>query len=294
MKSRILWLVEGDRNTSFYHTAALVRRRRNRIVCMQDKMGNWINGNREISEFIREGFSDLFTSGLTVSTLAEWKPPCWHTCINEVDAMNIDRPVTDAKIKSSLWALKPFKAPDPDGLHAGFFQQFWLLVGESIKKEIKLIFMSRVVPEYLNKTLITLIPKNRNPKSLNNYRPISLCNTIYKMVTKLIVARFRPLLPDLVSPLQSAFVSGRQVVDNAIIVQELIHSMERKKGHGGVMAIKLDLEKAHDRLECSFIRDTLHLYKFLSRLVSLIMSCVSSSSISILVNGGALKPFYSS
>ena len=237
MKSRILWLVEGDRNTSFYHTAALVHRRRNRIVCMQDRMGNWIDGNREISEFIREGFLDLFTSGLTVSTLAEWKPPCWYTRINEVDAVNIDRLVTDAKIKASLWALKPFKVPGPDGLHASFFQQFWLLVGESVKKEIKLIFMSRVVLEYLNKTLITLIPKNRNPESLNNYCPISLCNTIYKMVTKIIVARIRPLPPDLISPLQSAFVPGRQGVDNAIIVQELIHSMERKKGRGGVMAI---------------------------------------------------------
>ena len=83
-------------------------------------------------------------------------------------------------------------------------------------------------------------------------------------------------------------------MDNAIIVQELIHSMARKKGRGGVMAIKLDLEKAYDCLEWSFIRDTLNCYKFLSRLISLIMSCLSLSSISILVNGGALESFYPS
>ena len=114
------------------------------------------------------------------------------------------------------------------------------------------------------------------------------------MVTKIIVARMRPLPTNLISPLSSAFVSSRQRVDNVIIAQELIHSMARKKGQGGVMAIKLDLEKAYDRLERNFIRDTLNLYKFPSRLVSLIMSCVSSSSISILVNGRALKPFYPS
>ncbi|XP_023877886.1 uncharacterized protein LOC111990333 [Quercus suber] len=91
MKSRILWLVEKDRNTSFYHIAALVRRRRNRIVCLKDRMGNWINGDREISEFIREDFSDLFTSGVTVSSLAEWHPPCWHICIKEAYITNIDR-----------------------------------------------------------------------------------------------------------------------------------------------------------------------------------------------------------
>ncbi|XP_075649824.1 uncharacterized protein LOC142620320 [Castanea sativa] len=85
---------------------------------------------------------------------------------------------------------------------------------------------------------------------------------------------------------------GRQGVDNAIIVQELIHSMAKKKGRGSVMAIKLDFEKAYDHLERSFVRDTLNLYKFPSHLVSLIMSCVSTSSISILVNGGALGQFY--
>ena len=114
------------------------------------------------------------------------------------------------------------------------------------------------------------------------------------MVTKIIIAQIRPLLPDLLSPLQSAFVRGRHGVDNVIIIQDLIHSMARKKGRGGVMAIKLDLEKAYDCLEWSFIKDTLNLYKFPSRLISLIMSCLSSSSISILVNGRALEPFYPS
>ena len=75
MKSWVLWLVEGDRNISFYHIVVLVRRRRNCILCMKDRMGNWINREREISEFIREGFSDLFTTGLTTSYLAKWSPP---------------------------------------------------------------------------------------------------------------------------------------------------------------------------------------------------------------------------
>ena len=80
-------------------------------------------------------------------------------------------------------------------------------------------------------------------------------------------------------------------MDNAIIVQELIHLMFKKKGRTGVMAIKLDLEKAYDRLKWSFIRDTLKLFRFYSYLISLIMSCVSTTSISILFNlggGGAL------
>ena len=114
---------------------------------------------------------------------------------------------------------------------------------------------------------------------------------MYKVATKIIVGRIRPLLVGLVSPLQTAFIPGRKGVDNAIIFQELIHSMSKKKGKEGVMAIKIDLEKAYDHLEWSFIRDILTLFKFPNQLISLIMSCVSSSSISILLNGRALDPF---
>lgn len=75
MKARILWLVEGDRNTSFYHTSALVRRKRNHILCLKDRMGNSLNGEREIADFIKQGFSNLFTSDHISAPLAEWDPP---------------------------------------------------------------------------------------------------------------------------------------------------------------------------------------------------------------------------
>ena len=94
------------------------------------------------------------------------------------DKGRLEVPVTDGEIFDALKTFKPYKAPGLDGLHAGFFQRFWLIVGNSIKAEIKSIFSSGVMPEYLNKTLITLIPKCKSLKSLYNYRPISLCNSI--------------------------------------------------------------------------------------------------------------------
>ena len=139
-----------------------------------------------------------------------------------------------------------------------------------------------------------LIPKIQGLETLGNYRPISLCNTIYKIVTKIIVARLRPHLEKLVSPLQPAFVPGRKGIDNAIIVQELIHSISRKKGVVGYMAIKIDLEKAYDKLEWSFIRERLMEINLPHELVDLIMSCVYSVSSSVLFNGSSLEPFYPS
>ena len=109
-------------------------------------------------------------------------------------------------------------------------------MGKSILEEVGKIFTERKMPEYLNRTHITLIPKVQGPQMLGNYRPINLCNAVYKIVTKIIVARLRPFLDKLISPLQSAFVPGRKSVDNSILVQEIIHSLSKKRGKVGYMA----------------------------------------------------------
>ena len=134
------------------------------------------------------------------SLFSLWDPPCWNFCLKEDEAAKLVVLISDEEIASALWSLKAFKAPGPDGLHVGFFQCFWLLVRESVRKEVKQIFTSQTMSEYLNRTLITLIPKCNTPESFSNYCPISLCNTIYKIVTKVIVARIRPMLSNLVSP----------------------------------------------------------------------------------------------
>ena len=108
---------------------------------------------------------------------------------------------TEDEIRVALWSLKAFKAPGPDGLHAGFFHRFWLIVGSSVSDEVKRVFAERRVPDYLNRTHITLIPKIQSLKTLGNYRLKSLCNTIYKIITKIIVTRLRPFLDKLISPL---------------------------------------------------------------------------------------------
>ena len=214
--------------------------------------------------------------------------------LSKEDKGSLNLPVSDDEIREGLWALKPFKAPGLDGLHAGVFQRFWPTVKESVRNEVMYIFDEGRIPEYVNRTNIVLIPKIEGPESLGNYRPISLCNTVYKIVSKIIVARLRPHLDKLVCPLQSAFVPGRRSVDNAIVVQELIHTISNKRGSGSYMAIKVDLEKAYDKIEWSFIREVLINANLPYNLVNLIMSCVSSVSTSILFNGGIAEPIFPS
>ena len=138
------------------------------------------------------------------------------------------------------------------------------------------------MPRGLNDTFITLISKVPNPDRVTQFRPIGLCNVTYKLVTKCIVNRLHQVLPQLISPTQSSFVPGRQLTDNVIIMQEILHSMRRKAGKTGWKVIKLDLEKAYDRLRWSFIHDTLLKMHLPNSLIGVIMNYISSSVLQIL------------
>ncbi|XP_075665353.1 uncharacterized protein LOC142635018 [Castanea sativa] len=241
--------MSGDRNIAFYHVSTLVRRKRNRILAIKDLTREWIHEENEIKDFIRRGFEGVYTSSFLSSPRHNPLVSQWQAQLSEEEKMSISGAALNEEIKTTLWSLKPFKAPGPDGLHARFFQIFWLVVGKSVLEEVGKIFEERKMPKYLNKTHIALIPKIQGPETLGNYRPISLCNTVYKIVTKIIVARVRPFLDKLISLLQPAFVPGRKSVDNAIIVQEIIHTLSKKRGNIGYMALKIDLEKAYDKLK---------------------------------------------
>ena len=284
LKSQVSWMVQGDRNTAFYHLLTLVRRKRNLIMSIKDSAGEWISEENATKEFIRKGFEDIYITSLSSACFPKATNSQWQPRLTEEEKESISGIATEEEIKATLWTLKPFKAPGPDDLHAGFFQRFWLIVGKLVMEEIKKIFSERRVPEYLNKTHIALIPRIQGPETLGNYRPISLCNSVYKVVTKIIVARLRPFMGNLISPLQTEFVPGRKGVDNAIIAQEIIHSLGKKKGQVGYMALKIDLEKAYDKIEWSFIKEMMVRVNLPTNLIDIIMSCVSTVLTSILIN----------
>ena len=147
------------------------------------------------------------------------------------------------------------------------------------------------MPKYLNQTLISLIPKQKGPESLSHYRPISLCNTVYKIITKILVHRMKPLMLAPISPCQIAFVAGRHGSDHVIIAQEIIHSLRNQKRKEGFIVIKIDLEKAYNRLKWYFIRKFLLHFGFPMNMVKLIMSCILSSFSFLLFNGEKLPSF---
>jgi len=110
------------------------------------------------------------------------------------------------------------KAPRPDGLNGLFYQSYWDILKDKLFLAVQDFFMRGIMPPELNKTIITLIPKIPHPERLDYYRPISLCNFSYKIISKILANRLKPWLETLISTEQSAFVSGRQIQDNILIV----------------------------------------------------------------------------
>ena len=141
----------------------------------------------------------------------------------------------------------------------------------------------------LNHTNIVLIPKVKNPEKMSKFRPISLCNVIYKVISKVLANRLKQVLPDIISPTQSAFVPGRLITDNVIVAYEVLHSMHaRKKGKTDALALKLDVIKAYDQVEWLFLQGIMQKLGFPEKWIERVMTCVTTTSFSILLNG---KPY---
>ena len=158
LKFRVNWMIQGDRNTAFYHVSTLVRRKRNKIMVIKDSVGEWIS-REDIKELVRSGNSPIYTTSFSIASCLPLMITPWQAKLSKEEKCSINGGASEEEIKAVLWSLKPFKAPRPDGLHAPFFQRFWLTVGNLITDEVKKIFSNRKVLDYLNTTHIALIPK---------------------------------------------------------------------------------------------------------------------------------------
>lgn len=200
--------------------------------------------------------------------------------------------VTMEEVKEAVFQLGALKASGPDGLNGHFYQHFWEELKHEVFQLVQQFFATGTFDPTLNQTHISLIPKVKHSESITQFRPISLCNFNYKIIAKVLANRLKRWLPDLITPEQSAFVQGRQIQDNIFIVQEVIHQLKIKKRKKRFQAIlKLDMQKAYDRVEWDFLKACLLKTGFHTRWVSMIMHYVTTATFSVKVNGEPMEYF---
>ena len=149
-----------------------------------------------------------------------------------------------------LKQMAPLKVPGPDGMPPIFFQHYWESIGNDVVKAVVSCLNSTSIETGLNHTFLILIPKVKSLEFVIEFRPIALCNILYKLVSKVLANKLKKVLPHIISKSHNAFQSDKAISDNILVAFETLHHMKRKKsGKMGYMALKLDMSKVYDRLE---------------------------------------------
>jgi hypothetical protein len=284
------WLRDGDRNTRYFHAAATTRKKNNMVKELRWEDGSVVAAGSELTKYVLSYFQGLFTSsgGDRIEDLIQKVIPR----VTENMNMHLMAEFTCNEIKAALDDIGNLKAPGPDGMQSIVYKRYWHIMGDKIVDEAMQVLNGGDMPEGWNDTFVTLIPKVKKPNRIKDLRPISLCNVLYKIVSKVLAKRLKSILPEVISGNQSAFVPGRLITDNVLIAYELSHYlMNKRDGKEGYAAVKADMSKAYDRVEWNFLEEMMKKMGFYRRWIDLMMKCVSTVRYQIKVNGDFTEQF---
>ncbi|VFQ95836.1 unnamed protein product, partial [Cuscuta campestris] len=234
-KAGVKWIKEGDASSKFFHNLVKGKRLRLQISSIKTDEGEILDDKTEIATHAINFFSKLYKEDSVSddSHIFNFIPKI----INEEDNKLICTLPQGEEVRRAIWDLNEHSASGPDGYNGVFFKIFWHIIQQEVVRASQEFFLCLPVPKSYGATLLTLIPKEDNPKSLGDYRPISLSNFLSKINTKILSNRLRDLLPKLISPEQTGFQAGKGVDENILFAQEMIHCLDNSGGSANV-AIK--------------------------------------------------------
>lgn len=279
-------LKEGDKNTSFFfHEKASRRKARNIVSRIKDEHGCWCEKEGDIELVFVSYFEQIFQTqdNIDAELVTSLVRPSMTSELNPM----LTKRIAGEEVYAAHQQMHPTKAPGPDGMSALFFQKFWHIVSRDVISFVLSVLNDGASLKSVNQTLIALIPKVKTPTTTKEFRPISLYNVLYKLISKTMANRLKECLHDMIHDSQSAFIPSQLITDNVLVALEHFHYLKKrpvgvKKGH---MVLKLDMSKAYDSVAWKFIGDMMRAMGFDTSFVDVIMQCITTVSYQVLMNG---------
>ncbi|PKU70465.1 Putative ribonuclease H protein [Dendrobium catenatum] len=246
-RSKARWLQDGEDDLKFLYANINVRHNSNQI------RGILVDGIlHTTSDHIAAAFVNHFQKIFNgPHPLSNCDLPLGNSIPNDQQDLLI-APFTMDDIKEVIFSSPKNAAPGPDGYTFEFYRAAWNTLGKHICNAVQSFFHTSFLPRHAKNTVVALIPKSPHASSVNDYRPISLCNTFYKIIAKLLANRMKMVMPYIIHPAQTGFIKNRIITDNIILASEILSTFNKSaKNH--VFCAKFDIHKAFDTVSREFI-----------------------------------------
>jgi len=247
-------ILEGDKNTTYFQAVANQRNRKKRINGLDTPEG-WVEDNDKLLSHGVDFYKSLF--GREESSEVRLEDDFWleEEMITSSENDLLEADFTEEEVREAVFGSYADGAPGPDGLPFLFYQVFWEVIKKDLLMPVNCFSRGQLDLDRLNYGMITLIPKEPEAKTLKKFRPISLLNCSFKIFAKMLNNRLVVVADRLIASNQTAFIKGRYILESVVAAHEIIHEIHRNKEEG--IMLKLDYEKAYDRVSWSFLEDTL-------------------------------------
>lgn len=279
LRSRLLYLKDGDANTKLFHMQCSHRMRKKHIT-MLEYQGTVAIDQQDKAQALFCYFSEAIGSSAGTTAMVDLP----SIGIEHMDLEHLEYPFSELEVWNTVKELPVDKSPGPDGFTAEFYRVAWGIIKQDIMKAFDYFYeTNRGQLHKLNGALITLLPKKPDARSPADYRPISLIHSFAKLLAKVLANRLAPYLQQLVAINQSAFIKTRSIHDNFKLVELTAKTLHRHKRPS--VLLKLDISKAFDTVEWPFLLQVLQAMGFGQRWRDWISALISTASTSILLNG---------
>lgn len=291
IRSRAKWLEQGEKNTSYFFSLEKRNRKQSNITSL-NIYGNISSNSQDISNYITEFYRQLYESKVDVEKSQQFIEHIkqFTNKISEKYRDTCDEEIRQTELDEVIKSMKIGKSPGNDGLTVEFYICFWDIIKDMFFQVLKECINRNEMTTTMKQGLITLIPKpGKDHLIIENWRPISLLNTDYKIVAKLFSKRLKKYLDEIISENQNGFMANRHISSNIRLVLDLIDYSEHITSEA--LLLFLDFYKAFDSVEHSFIFKALKIFGFGDKFIQNVSMFYKDITATVLLYPNVSKSF---